>query len=119
MNIKKNKSENIETGKNISEFIDILNSSSDLMDTIFNISYMKINTYYTTIYDLIQDKLKYIKKEDEDIYDNMIKLLSNKIEEYEEEEDDDDNEHGIPEPGKIKIVSCRLFVKLESSEQVG
>ena len=97
-----NYSDIIDNTKN--EFIDILNSSSNLMETIFNISYMKINTYYTTIYDLIQDKLKYIKKEDEDIYDNMIRLLSKKIEEYEEEEDDDDNEHGIPEPGKIKIV---------------
>ena len=42
---------------------------------------MKINTYYKTLYQSIQDRLKYINKDDDDLMKrNILRLLSKKTE---------------------------------------
>jgi hypothetical protein len=71
-----NGSELIENTKNA--FVNTLNDSSILIGTIFNISYMKINTYYKIFYQLIQDKLKYISEEDYEILSNIERIVSQK-----------------------------------------
>ena len=84
------------------EFIDTLNSSSLLLDIFFNISYTKINTYYKILYQSIQDRLKYINKDDDQIQSNILRLLSKK-KEFEEKDDDDEPEVDLPKTRTIII----------------
>ena len=97
----------IEQTKN--DFIDTLNSSSFLLDIIFNISHMKINNYYQMLYESIQDKLKYIDEDDDD-QNNMFRLLSTKIKEEEEDEN---------EPVDVDIPQIPKYVIKKVKDKVG
>ena len=95
-----NYSDILEYTKN--SFINTLNSSSIIIDTMFNISSMKINSYYKLFYQLIQDKLKYINEEDAEIPNNIKRMLSKKKEGTEKDEGEEE-EGEIPEQEEIKI----------------
>ena len=110
-----NYSEIIDKTKN--EFIDILNSSSLLLDISFNISYMKINYYYQILYQSIQDKLKYID-EDDDEQDNMFRLLDEVNKEEKEDEDDPIEGDTIKTLMIIKRVVVKVGDKLEEQTTV-
>ena len=67
------------------KFINTLEDSSILIDIMFNVSYMKINTYYQILYQSIQNKLQRIDgDEDNRIWNNIKRLLSGKKEKYTE-----------------------------------
>ena len=92
-----NHSKIIEKTKN--EFINSLNDSSILINMISEIFYMKINTYYKQIYQLIQDKTKYIDEGD-DINSDILRMLSKK--DKDKEDDDEENPADVKLPDKIK-----------------
>ena len=61
------------------KFINTLEDSSILIDIMFNVSYMKINTYYQILYQSIQNKLQRIDgDEDKEIWNNIKRYYPEK-----------------------------------------
>ena len=88
-----NNSEMIELSEN--KFFGILNYSSFIIGLIYNISYTKINELYEIYYNLIQEKIKYLSKEE--INKNKLRLLSIK---KTEKIDDENEQEDIVQPNK-------------------
>ena len=93
----------IELTKN--NFVDTLNDSSILIGLMFNVTQMKISSYYKILYQLIQDKLIYINSDDyESLYNinNIKRILGEKTIEIETDEEKQEDAF-IPDTKEIKI----------------
>ena len=75
---------------NKEKFINLLNDSSIFLELIYNLSYQRVQGYYSIFSELIQKKLKYLS--DNDLKSTSNRKLSNdqKVEEKDIEDEDDD-----------------------------
>jgi hypothetical protein len=103
-----NNSNLIELSKE--KFLCILNRTSLLFEFLYNISYTKVNSLYDIYYNIIQEKFKYLSKED--INSHRLRLLEvTKTEKIDDENDIGDimdpPDHTIKETLKIELSKVK------------
>ena len=80
-----NNSNIIENNKD--NFINLLNSTSNFIESLFNLCYNKIKQYYEIFQTLIQNKMKQISKQELEEYNSRKLETREKIKDYKEVDD--------------------------------